>query len=394
MHPAITTKRNIETFRAQVKRLGFSYDWNRELSTTDPRYVRWTQWIFLKLFERGLAYQAEVPVNWCPAQGTVLANEEVKDGKYVETGDPVEKRLMRQWMLKITAYADRLLDDLEELDWPDGIKAMQRDWIGRSEGADIAFKIDGVDETLQVFTTRPESLWGATYCVLAPEHPLMRKIADADRRSAAMAYVEASARKGERERSDRAGGKSGVFTGSYAINPANGAKLPLWVAGYVLMGYGKGAIMAVPGHDSRDHAFARAFDLPIVRVVTRRRHTRRGMGGRRHDRQFAAPRRPVGGSGQDGRARPAGSSRRGARSGPVPFARLAVLAPALLGRAAADPASCRWLGDCPAGRCAAPVAARARRLQAYAHRRAAAGQGAAMAADQRSSYGRPGSARN
>ena len=268
VHPAITTKRNIETFRAQVKRLGFSYDWNRELSTTDPRYVRWTQWIFLKLFERGLAYQAEVPVNWCPAQGTVLANEEVKDGKYVETGDPVEKRLMRQWMLKITAYADRLLEDLEELDWPDGIKAMQRDWIGRSEGADIAFKIDGVDDTLQVFTTRPETLWGATYCVLAPEHPLVRKIAAADRRSAVMAYVEASARKGERERSDRAGGKSGVFTGSYAINPANGAKLPLWVADYVLMGYGKGAIMAVPGHDSRDHAFARAFDLPIVRVVT------------------------------------------------------------------------------------------------------------------------------
>jgi leucyl-tRNA synthetase len=268
VHPAITTKRNIETFRAQVKRLGLSYDWNRELSTTDPRYVRWTQWIFVKLFERGLAYQAEVPVNWCPAQGTVLANEEVKDGKYVETGDPVEKRLMRQWMLKITAYADRLLEDLEELDWPDGIKAMQRDWIGRSEGAEIAFKIDGVDETLQVFTTRPETVWGATYCALAPEHPLVPKIAADDRQSAVMAYVEVSARKSERERSERAGRKSGVFSGSYAINPANGAKLPLWVADYVLMGYGKGAIMAVPGHDSRDHAFARAFELPIVRVVT------------------------------------------------------------------------------------------------------------------------------
>jgi leucyl-tRNA synthetase len=268
VHPAITTKRNIETFRAQVKRLGFSYDWNRELSTTDPRYVRWTQWIFLKLFERGLAYQAEVPVNWCPAQGTVLANEEVKDGKYVETGDPVEKRLMRQWMLKITAYADRLLEDLEELDWPDGIKAMQRDWIGRSEGAEITFKIDGVDETLQVFTTRPETLWGATYCALAPEHPLVPKIVADNRQSAVMAYVEVSARKSERERSERAGHKSGEFTGGYAINPANGVKLPLWVADYVLMGYGKGAIMAVPGHDSRDHAFARAFELPIVRVVT------------------------------------------------------------------------------------------------------------------------------
>jgi leucyl-tRNA synthetase len=268
VHPAITTKRNIETFRAQVKRLGFSYDWNRELSTTDPQYVRWTQWIFLKLFERGLAYQAEVPVNWCPAQGTVLANEEVKDGKYVETGDAVEKRLMRQWMLKITAYADRLLEDLEELDWPDSIKAMQRDWIGRSEGAQITFIVDGADVTLQVFTTRPETLWGATYCVVAPEHPLIAKISTADRRSAVMAYVEASAHKSERERSDRAGRMSGVFTGSYAINPANGAKLPLWVAEYVLMGYGKGAIMAVPGHDSRDHAFARAFELPIVRVVT------------------------------------------------------------------------------------------------------------------------------
>ena len=265
VHPAITTKRNIETFRAQVKRLGFSYDWSRELSTTDPGYFRWTQWIFLKLFERGLAYQAEVPVNWCPAQGTVLANEEVKDGKYVETGDPVEKRLMRQWMLKITAYADRLLEDLEEVDWPDGIKAMQREWIGRSEGAEIAFTIDGADATLQVFTTRPETLWGATYCVLAPEHPLVRKIATDDRRSAVMAFVDANAHKSERERADR---KSGVFTGSYAINPANGARLPLWVSDYVLMGYGKGAIMAVPGHDSRDHAFARAFDLPIVRVVT------------------------------------------------------------------------------------------------------------------------------
>jgi leucyl-tRNA synthetase len=268
VHPAITTKRNIENFRAQVKRLGFSYDWKRELSTTDPRYVRWTQWIFLKLFERGLAYQAEVPVNWCPAQGTVLANEEVKDGKYVETGDPVEKRLMRQWMLRITAYADRLLDDMEELDWPDGIKAMQREWIGRSEGAEITFAIDGADTTLQVFTTRPETLWGATYCVLAPEHPLVPRITKDDQRSAVTAFVEANARKSERERADRAGRKSGVFTGSYAINPANGARLPLWVADYVLIGYGKGAIMAVPGHDSRDHAFARAYDLPIVRVVT------------------------------------------------------------------------------------------------------------------------------
>jgi leucyl-tRNA synthetase len=268
VHPAITTKRNIETFRAQVKRLGLSYDWSRELATTDPAYVRWTQWIFVKLFERGLAYQAEVPVNWCPAQGTVLANEEVKDGKYVETGDAVEKRLMRQWMLKITAYADRLLDDLEDLDWPEGIKAMQRDWIGRSEGAEITFAIDGAKETLAVFTTRPETLWGATYCVLAPEHPLVPRVTVEERRSAVMAYVEESSRRSERERAQFAGHKSGVFTGSYALNPANGAKVPLWVADYILMTYGEGAIMAVPAHDSRDHAFARAFDLPIARVVT------------------------------------------------------------------------------------------------------------------------------
>jgi leucyl-tRNA synthetase len=268
VHPAITTKRNIETFRAQVKRLGFSYDWSRELATTDPAFVRWTQWIFLKLFERGLAYQAEAAVNWCPAQGTVLANEEVKDGKYVETGDAVEKRLMRQWMLKITAYADRLLEDLEELDWPDGIKAMQRDWIGRSEGAEITFGIDGAEETLVVFTTRPETLWGATYCVLAPEHPLVPKIVSDDRRSAVMAYVEESSRRSERERSQLAGRKSGVFTGSHALNPANGARLPIWVADYVVMTYGEGAIMAVPAHDSRDHAFARALDLSIVPVVS------------------------------------------------------------------------------------------------------------------------------
>jgi leucyl-tRNA synthetase len=268
VHPAITTKRNIETFRAQVKRLGFSYDWSRELATTDPAFVRWTQWIFLRLFERGLAYEAEATVNWCPAQGTVLANEEVKDGKYVETGDAIEKRRMRQWMLKITAYADRLLEDLDELDWPDGIKTMQRDWIGRSEGAEITFAIDGRSEALAVFTTRPDTLWGATYCVLAPEHPLVPKITAAELRPAVSAYVEESSRKSDRERAQSAGHKSGVFTGSHAINPGNGARLPIWIADYVLMGYGEGAIMAVPGHDSRDHAFARAFGLPIVRVVT------------------------------------------------------------------------------------------------------------------------------
>ena len=188
VHPSITTRRNIETFRGQIKRLGFSYDWSRELSTTDPDFVRWTQWIFLKLYERGLAYQAEVAVNWCPAQNTVLANEEVKDGRYVETGDLVERRLMRQWMLRITAYADRLLEDLEDLDWPEGIKAMQRNWIGRSEGAEVTFRVDGSSASFSVFTTRPDTLFGATYCVLAPEHPIVDRITTDRQRAVVDAY--------------------------------------------------------------------------------------------------------------------------------------------------------------------------------------------------------------
>src|SRR4051794_28307753 len=201
VHPSITTRQNIETFRSQMRRLGFSYDWGRELATTDPDYVRWTQWIFLKLYERGLAYQAEVAVNWCPAQGTVLANEEVKDGRYVETGEPVERRLMRQWMLKITAYADRLLDDLDELDWPEGIKAMQRNWIGRSEGAEITFAIDGRKESLTVYTTRPETIWGATFIALSPEHPLASVITTTARRDAVDAYIAHAAALSEVEKS-------------------------------------------------------------------------------------------------------------------------------------------------------------------------------------------------
>jgi leucyl-tRNA synthetase len=266
IHPAITTRANIETFRGQVKRLGFSYDWSRELATTDPDYVRWTQWIFLKLFERGLAYQASVAVNWCPAQNTVLANEEVKDGRYVETGDPVVRRRMRQWMLRITEYADRLLEDLDELDWPESVKAMQRNWIGRSEGAEVRFAVEG-GETLTVFTTRPDTLFGATYCVLAPEHNLLGKIVTAARRDAVDSYVAGAAALGEAARSDSGREKTGVFTGAVAINPANGARLPIWVADYVLGGYGTGAIMAVPAHDARDHAFATAHGLPIIRVV-------------------------------------------------------------------------------------------------------------------------------
>jgi leucyl-tRNA synthetase len=267
LHPAIITRRNIDTFRRQIKRLGFSYDWNREISTADPQYYRWTQWIFLKLFERGLAYVAEMPVNWCPALGTVLANEEVKDGKYVETGDPVERRLMQQWMLRITAYAERLLADLDLLDWPDGVKDMQRNWIGKSVGAEIVFAVADHDATFPVFTTRPDTLFGCTYCVLSPEHPLVGCITSPAERAAVDAYVEAAAARVEGSAgTDEA--KTGAFTGAYAIHPVTGARLPIWIADYVLMSYGHGAIMAVPAHDERDHAFATRFGLPIIEVVS------------------------------------------------------------------------------------------------------------------------------
>lgn len=267
VHPAITTRDNIETFRGQIKRLGFSYDWRRELSTTDPAFMKWTQWIFKQMFERGLAYQAEVPVNWCPAQGTVLANEEVKDGKYVETGDPVERRLMRQWMLKITAYAERLLDDLDDLDWPESIKSTQRNWIGKSEGAEIVFPLADGEDNFTVFTTRPDTLFGATYCVLAPEHSLVPQITTTEQRSHVERYVADAKNLTDLQRTELATEKTGVFTGAYATNPANGARLPIWVADYVVMSYGNGAIMAVPAHDERDHAFARKFELPIIQVV-------------------------------------------------------------------------------------------------------------------------------
>jgi len=266
VHPAVTTRTNIANFKSQVQRLGFSYDWSRELSTTDPDFVRWTQWIFLKLYERGLAYQAEVPVNWCPAQGTVLANEEVKDGKYVETGEAVERRLMRQWMLKITDYADRLLEDLDGLDWPEGIKTMQRNWIGRSEGAEIAFAIGRRGERISVYTTRPETIWGATFLVLSPQHAAVAAITTPAQREAVQAYLARAATQSDVEKSQERD-KTGVFTGAYAINPASGTPMPVWIADYVLTGFGTGAIMAVPAHDSRDHAFARAFGLPIVEVV-------------------------------------------------------------------------------------------------------------------------------
>ncbi|MFC0473993.1 leucine--tRNA ligase [Robertmurraya beringensis] len=265
--PAEFTALNIATFKRQIKALGFSYDWDREVNTTDPEYYKWTQWIFLKLFEKGLAYIDEVAVNWCPALGTVLSNEEVIDGKSERGGHPVERRPMKQWVLKITAYADRLLEDLEELDWPESLKDMQRNWIGRSEGAEITFNIEGNDGQFTVFTTRPDTLFGATYAVLAPEHALVESITTDDQRDAVQSYIEQIKSKSDLERTDLAKDKTGVFTGAYAINPVNGAKMPIWIADYVLVSYGTGAIMAVPGHDERDYEFAKKFELPIVEVV-------------------------------------------------------------------------------------------------------------------------------
>lgn len=268
-HPSIITQKNIDNFRSQLSRLGFSFDWTREVNTSSADYYGWTQWIFLKLHEQGLAYMAEVTVNWCPALGTVLANEEVQDGKYVETGDPVERRMMRQWMLRITAYAQRLLEDLETLDWPEGVLEMQRQWIGRSEGANVRFEIVDSDAGFTVYTTRPDTLWGATYCVLAPEHPLVAKLTSADQKDAVEHYVHQAKNRSTLDRQVAAGReKTGVFTGAYAVNPVNGQPIPIWTADYVMMGYGTGAIMAVPAHDERDHAFALQFDLPIVQVVS------------------------------------------------------------------------------------------------------------------------------
>jgi leucyl-tRNA synthetase len=265
--PAEFTKQNIDNFRRQIKALGFSYDWDREVNTTDPSYYKWTQWIFTKLYEKGLAYVDEVAVNWCPALGTVLANEEVIDGKSERGGHPVERRPMKQWMLKITAYADRLLEDLEDLDWPESIKDMQRNWIGRSEGAEITFKIEGYEDSFDVFTTRPDTIFGATYAVIAPEHPLVEKITTSEQQGAVEAYINEVKSKSDLERTDLAKDKTGAFTGAYAINPVNGAKMPIWIADYVLMSYGSGAIMAVPAHDERDYEFAKKFELPIVEVV-------------------------------------------------------------------------------------------------------------------------------
>ncbi len=299
-HPAQTTQKNIDGMRRQIKSLGFSYDWDREVNTTDPNYYKWTQWIFLKFFnsyfdeaeqkakpieklpvptglsgaekqkyidEHRLAYEDEAAVNWCPALGTVLANEEVIGGVSERGGHPVIRKPMRQWMLRITKYAERLLDDLAEVDWPDSIKKLQTDWIGKSIGAEVDFKIDGFNETIRVFTTRPDTLFGATYMVLSPEHPLVDVIATKEKKAAVKKYREDAARKSDLDRTDLAKEKTGVFTGAYAVNPVNSEKIPIWISDYVLISYGTGAIMAVPAHDDRDFEFAKKFDLTIIQVV-------------------------------------------------------------------------------------------------------------------------------
>lgn len=267
MHPADVVKQNADVFRTQLKSIGLSYDWDREINTTDPSYYKWTQYIFKILFDKGLAYEVVTPVNWCLKLGTVLANEEVKDGKYVETGDEVVRKPLRQWMLKITAYAERLLQDLDKVDWPESIKTMQREWIGKSTGADITFKVAGKQAEFTVYTTRPDTLFGATYCVLAPEHALVKEITTPDQKAAVEAYVEAASKKSAQDRMADVKDKTGAFTGAYAINPLNGKEIPIYIADYVLGDYGYGAIMAVPAHDQRDYDFAKKFGIPMIQVI-------------------------------------------------------------------------------------------------------------------------------
>ena len=266
-HPAEFTYNNIENFKRQIKSLGFSYDWDKQINTCDPEYYKWTQWIFKKLYEAGLAYVAEMPVNWCPELGTVLANEEVIDGKSERGGYPVYRKMMRQWVLKITEYAERLLDDLDEVDWPQSTKEMQKNWIGKSIGADVVFKIKDMNKEFTVFTTRCDTLFGATYCVMAPEHPFVDEITSSAQKAAVEAYKKECATKSDLQRTDLNKDKTGVFTGAYAINPVNGKEVPIWISDYVLISYGTGAIMAVPAHDTRDYEFAKKFHLPIIPVL-------------------------------------------------------------------------------------------------------------------------------
>jgi leucyl-tRNA synthetase len=266
-HPTDTTKKNVKRFKSQIKSLGFSYDWDREINTTDPKYYKWTQWIFLQLYKRGLAYQGEVPVNWCPELGTVLANEEVIDGKSERGGHPVIRKPMLQWVFRITEYAESLLEGLDDVDWPESVKNLQRNWIGRSDGSNVEFEIPSINETIRVFTTRPDTLFGATYMVLAPEHPLVEKLTNAKAQETITNYVKSATGKSDLDRGELNKEKTGVFLGAYAINPLNNEEIPIWISDYVLMSYGTGAIMAVPGHDQRDYEFAKKFDLPIVQVV-------------------------------------------------------------------------------------------------------------------------------
>ena len=266
-HPSKTTRENVKNFKRQIKMLGFSYDWDREINTTDPDYYKWTQWIFLQLYKKDLAYEAEVPVNWCPELKAVLANEEVVDGKSDIGGHPVLRVPMRQWMLKITDYAESLLDGLDDLDWPHSVKELQRNWIGRSEGAHIDFEVPSIKEHIRVFTTRHDTLFGATYMVIAPEHPLVSKLVTDEQKEAVERYIEEASKKSDLDRTDLNKDKTGVFLGNYAINPVNSEKMPIWISDYVIMGYGTGAIMAVPGQDQRDWDFAKKFELNIIRTV-------------------------------------------------------------------------------------------------------------------------------
>ena len=268
VHPAISTAENVSNIKRQIKEIAAIYDWDREVNTTDPEFYKWTQWIFVQMFKKGLAYEKQMPINWCPSCKTGLANEEVVDGKCERCHSEVTKKNLRQWMLKITAYADRLLADLDKLDWPEKVKKMQTDWIGKSYGAEVDFKVDGMDETITVYTTRPDTLWGATFMVLAPEHELAAKLATDETREAVDKYIYDASMKSNVDRmQDKE--KTGVFTGSYAINPLNGKKTPIWLSDYVLADYGTGAIMCVPAHDDRDFAFAKKFDLPIIQVIAK-----------------------------------------------------------------------------------------------------------------------------
>jgi hypothetical protein len=339
-HPRDTTAKNIETFKRQLKMLGFSYDWRREIDTTDPGYVKWTQWIFLTLFERGLAFQSERPVNWCPALGTVLANEEVIDGLSERGNHPVLRVPVRQWMLRITAYADKLLEGLSLTDWPESTRVMQQEWIGRSEGAEARFAVEGHDGVIEVYTTRPDTLFGATFVVLAPDHPLVETITTDAQRAAVVAYASAAKNKSDRDRQANKE-KTGVFTGAFAINPVSGDKVPVWIADYVLLGYGTGAIMAVPAHDERDFAFAKAFSLPIIEVVSADgKPTEGGLEAAtpctRHLRELGPVQRPDdrGGEGAHHEGPRSARPRQGARRVQAP--RLGLLASALLGRADPD----------------------------------------------------------